>query len=336
MQVPNTASIADLTDLVARIFVRHGVTAENAAPLAESVVAAERDGAYSHGLLRLPGYAATLKSGWVDGRAVPVVSDPAPALVATDAANGFAQPALRASAALLRIKARSQGIAAAAIRDSHHFAALWPDIEPFAEEGFIALAMVNGRRRIVVWDGQRKVLGTNPMAFACPRPGRLPLVWDQASSVIAQGEVLLAAERGESLPDGVGLDAAGRPMRDPHAVLDGGSLLPYGGQKGSSIAFMIEIMAGALTGGCFGFEDRSAEYPGAQTPKAGQLVILIDPKRVPGNLYFERIEGLFAAIAESGVERLPAERRYAQRERAVRDGIVLSDRNRAILRDLLG
>ena len=175
---------------------------------------------------------------------------------------------------------------------------------------------------MVVWGGKRKLLGTSPMAFACPRPGRLPLVWDQASSVMAQGEILLAAQRGDMLPEGVGLDADGRPTTDPRAVLDGGSILPFGGHKGSSIAFMIEIIAGALTGGPFGFEDRSHEYPGAQTPKAGQTVILIDPLLVPGNRYFERIESLFEAIAASGVERLPAERRYARRQHSLRDGIT--------------
>jgi delta1-piperideine-2-carboxylate reductase len=241
--------------------------------------------------------------------------------VATEAANGFAQPALRASTPLLREKARRQGIAAVAIRNSHHFAAVWPDIEPFAVEGFIALAMVNGRLRIVVWGGKRKLLGTSPMAFASPRPGRLPLVWDQASGVLAQGEVLLAAQRGKMLPEGVGLDADGRPTTDPRAVLDGGSILPFGGHKGSSIALMIEILAGALTSGPFGFEDRSHEYPGAQTPKAGQTVILIDPLHVPGNRYFERIESLFEAIKASGVERLPADRRYAVREQSLRNGI---------------
>jgi len=127
------------------------------------------------------------------------------------------------------------------------------------------------------------------------------------------------------LPEGVGLDADGRPTTDPRAVLDGGSILPFGGHKGSSIAFMIEILAGALTGGPFGFEDRSHEYPGAQTPKAGQTVILIDPLHVPGNRYFERIESLFGAIKASGVERLPADRRYAVRKQSLRNGIPLSD-----------
>jgi delta1-piperideine-2-carboxylate reductase len=178
---------------------------------------------------------------------------------------------------------------------------------------------------MVVWGGKRKLLGTSPMAFACPRPGKLPMVWDQASGVMAQGEILLAAQRGEILPQGVGLDAGGRPTTDPRAVLDGGSILPFGGYKGSSIAFMIEVLAGALTGGPFGFEDRSHEYPGAQTPKAGQTVILINSVLVPGNRYFERIESLFEAIAASGVERLPAERRYARREYSLRDGIPVSD-----------
>ena len=333
--MPQTVSVDELTDIVSRILVRHGVRPDNAAPVAETVVAAERDGAASHGLLRLPGYVATLRSGWVDGDATPVVVDAAPGLVATDAANGFAQPALRASAPLLRDKAGSQGIAALAIRDSHHFAAVWPDLEPFAVDGFIVLAVVSGRRRMVAWDGKQKIFGTNPMGFACPRPGKLPLVWDQASSVMAQGEILLAAQHGEELPAGVALDAEGNPTTDPQAMLDGGSVLPVGGHKGSSIAFMVEVLAAALTGGNFGFEDRSAEYPGAQTSKAGQTVILIDPTRLPGNRYFERIESLFAAIADSGVSRLPAERRYAQRERSLRDGIALSDRQAAKLEELL-
>jgi delta1-piperideine-2-carboxylate reductase len=330
-----TVGVDELTDIVGRILMRHGVRPDNAAPVAETVVAAERDGSASHGLLRLPGYVTTLRSGWVDGNATPVVADVAPGLIATDAANGFAQPALRASAPLLRDKARNQGIAALAIRHSHHFAAVWPDIEPFAADGFIVLAMVNGRRRMVVWDGKRKILGTNPMGFACPRPDKLPLVWDQASSVMAQGEILLAAQRGEQLPAGAALDAEGNPTIDPRATLDGGSALPFAGHKGSSIALMIEVLAGALTGGNFGFEDRSAEYPGAETSNAGQAVILIDPRSLPDNRYFERIESLFTAITDSGVSRLPAERRYAQRERSLRDGIVLSDRQTASLQEFL-
>jgi delta1-piperideine-2-carboxylate reductase len=106
---PQTISVDALRDLVTRVLLQHGVSPSNAAPVAETIVAAERDGSASHGLLRLPGYVATLKSGWVDGRAVPVVTDAAPGLVLVEAGNGFAQPALRASTPLLRQKPAARG-----------------------------------------------------------------------------------------------------------------------------------------------------------------------------------------------------------------------------------
>lgn len=322
-QMSVVLSVDELTALVTAVLVRHGVCASNANIVAGVVAAAERDGSRSHGLFRLPGYVETLKSGWVDGNATPIVTDPAPGLVAVDAANGFAQPALAAGGPLLRSKARSQGIAALTIRNSHHFAALWPDVEPFAEEGFVAMAFVNVRSRVAPWGARKKFLGTNPMAFACPRPGGPPLVWDQASSVVAQGEVLLAANQGHALEAGIGLDAAGDPTTDPKAVLDGGAMLPFGAHKGSAIAFMVEIMAAAVTGGRFGFEDRSAAFPGALTTNAGECVILIDPHRTGGEGVEWRLGGLFDGLAVAGVERLPGDARYARRRKSVSEGVVI-------------
>lgn len=316
-------SVAELTELVTAVLARHGVAPSSARIVAGVVAAAERDGSRSHGLFRLPGYVSTLKSGWIDGGARPIVTDAAPGLVAVDAANGFAQPALAAGASLLRSKARLQGIAALAIGNSHHFAALWPDIEPFAEEGFVAMAFVNARSRIAPWGARKKFLGTNPMAFACPRPGGLPLVWDQASSVIAQGEVLHAANQGHALAEGIGLDSAGDPTIDPKAVLDGGAMLPFGGHKGSAIAFMVEIMAAAFTGSRFGFEDQSAAFPGALTTNAGECVILIDPGRTGGEGVGGRLAGLFEGLAAAGVERLPGDTRYARRRKSILEGVAI-------------
>lgn len=328
-------SVEALTDLVASVLARHGMTPRNARAVAAVVAAAERDGARSHGLLRLPGYVATLRSGFVDGAAVPEVADAAPGLVATDARNGFAQVALADSRNLLEAKARAAGIGLLAIRNSHHFAALWCDIEPFAEAGFVALAFGNVKSRVVPWGATRKLLGTNPMAFACPRRDAPPLVWDQASSVVAQGEVLLAATEGRTLAPGIGVDRAGAPSIDPHAVLDGGALMPFSGHKGSAIAFMVEVLAAALTGGRFGFEDRSAEFPGAQTTNAGECVILIDPARTGGGAFVDRIETLIGALEASGVERLPGAHRYARRRHALAHGIELGERDHAAVTALL-
>jgi delta1-piperideine-2-carboxylate reductase len=328
-------SVAELEALVAAVFVRHGMSQQNAGHVAATVAAAERDGAAAHGLLRVPGYVATLQSGWVDGQAVPVVADTTPGLVATDGQNGFAQPALAASGGRLVDKARRQGLAALAIRNSHHFAALWPDIEPFAEAGFVALAAVNSRSRVVAWDGRTRLLGTNPLAFACPRQDGPPLVWDQASSVVAQGEVLLAARAGRTLPPGIGLAADGTATTDPAAILDGGALLPFGGHKGSSIALMVEILAAALTGGRFGFEDGSAAFPGAQTSNAGEFILLIDPRAIAGDGFARRCETLFARLHDSGVTRFPADHRYRNRRRALEHGIAVPQATYAALRALL-
>jgi delta1-piperideine-2-carboxylate reductase len=315
-----------LAALIVRVLARHGMSEPNARILAVSIVAAERDGAHSHGLHRLDGYVDTLRSGWVDGGAVPHVSDVAPSLVLTDAANGFAQVALAASDSLLRQKVKATGLAALSIHNSHHFAALWPDIEPFAANGFVALTMVNSRSRIVVWGARQKVLGTNPMAFAIPRRDSPPMIWDQASSRRAQGDILLARRTGKPVDPGVGLDPNGQPTTDPAAILDGGAFLPFGEHKGSSIALMVEVLAAAFTGGRFGFEDRSASFHGAQTSNAGQFLLLADPARSAGASFFERIEALIARLRAAGSERLPSDARYARRETARQNGIEISDR----------
>jgi delta1-piperideine-2-carboxylate reductase len=326
---------AALHALVARILALAGLSAENAAIVAGVVVAAERDGTVSHGLFRLQGYLATLRSGWVDGHAVPTVTQVAPTLLLADGRNGFAQVALAAARDRLSRMARTQGMAALCAGNVHHFAALWPDIEPFAEAGFIALTMINARSRIVAFGGRRKVLGTNPMAFACPRGEGPPLVWDQASSVFSQGEVLRARQAGHAVAAGVGVDAAGQPTEDPAAILDGGALLPFGGHKGADIALMIEVLAAALTGGRFGFEDRSGGYPGAQTSNAGQFVLLIDPARTAGSGFAARVETLLAALREAGSARLPADARQARRLAAA-DGIEITESVHADLLAMLG
>ena len=85
---------AELVDLLQRIFLRHGCSEAVAGVLAGNCASAQRDGAHSHGVFRIPGYLSTLASGWVDGRAEPLVEDVASGYVSVDARGGFAQPAL--------------------------------------------------------------------------------------------------------------------------------------------------------------------------------------------------------------------------------------------------
>ena len=309
--------------LLETIFQRHGCRAEVARCLAENCAGAERDGAHSHGVFRIPGYVSTLASGWVDGQAVPVVEDVAAAFVRVDAGNGFAQPALAAARELLVSKARSAGIAVLAIRNSHHFAALWPDVEPFAEEGLVALSVVNSMTCVVPHGADRPLFGTNPIAFAAPQAQGQPIVFDLATSAIAHGDVQIAARKGERLPPGIGVDSLGQPTQDPRAILEGGALLPFGGHKGSALSMMVELLAAALTGGNFSFEFDWSGHPGAKTPWTGQLLIVIDPSKAAGQSFAERSQELVRQMHAVGLKRLPGDRRHQQRERSQHAGIAI-------------
>ncbi|AMB87746.1 lactate dehydrogenase [Pseudomonas agarici] len=324
----------DLIALLQQVFQRHGTSLEVARVLAENCASAERDGAHSHGIFRMPGYVSTLASGWVDGRAVPVVEDVALGFVRVDAVNGFAQPALAAARPMLLEKVRSAGIAVLAIRNSHHFAALWPDVEPFAYEGLVALSMVNSMTCVVPHGAERPLFGTNPIAFAAPRAGSDPIVFDLATSAMAHGDVQIAARQGERLPDGIGVNRDGQPTCDPNAILDGGALLPFGGHKGSALSMMVELLAAALTGGNFSFEFDWSRHPGAKTPWTGQLIIVIDPAKSAGHDFAERSQTLVNQMRGAGLQRLPGERRHRRRAESLRDGIALAESDLRQLRAL--
>ncbi|MGY2254208.1 Ldh family oxidoreductase [Pseudomonas reactans] len=316
-------SYETLTLLLQRIFVQHGTSESVAQVLAENCASAERDGAHSHGVFRVPGYVSTLNSGWVNGKAVPIVEDVASGFIRVDAANGFAQPALAAARSLLVDKARSAGIALLAIHNSHHFAALWPDVEPFAEDGLVALSVVNSMTCVVPHGADRPLFGTNPIAFAAPRADGPPIVFDLATSAIAHGDVQIAARKGERLPPGMGVDSLGQPTQDPKAILEGGALLPFGGHKGSALSMMVELLAAALTGGNFSFEFNWSEHPGARTPWTGQLVIVIDPSKTAGQSFAERSQELVRQMHAAGLRRLPGDRRHRTRAKSQQTGIEM-------------
>ncbi|PKH12763.1 Ldh family oxidoreductase [Pseudomonas fluorescens] len=335
--VTTASSSIPFTELVAllqQVFIRHGTSPEVAGVLAHNCASAERDGAHSHGVFRIPGYVSTLGSGWVSGKAVPLVEDVASGFVRVDANNGFAQPALAAARSLLVEKARSAGIALLAIRNSHHFAALWPDVEPFAEEGLVALSVVNSMTCVVPHGADRPLFGTNPIAFAAPRADGPPIVFDLATSAIAHGDVQIAARKGERLPLGTGVDSLGQPTQDPKAILEGGALLPFGGHKGSALSMMVELLAAALTGGNFSFEFDWSNHPGARTPWTGQLLIVIDPAKTAGQGFAERSQELVRQMHAAGLRRLPGDRRHRTRAKSLQEGIVLEVQVLQQLREL--
>jgi len=210
------------------------------------------------------------------------------------------------------------------IVNSYHFAALWYEVEALAEDGLVAFAFVNSRAYVALAGGTERLFGTNPMAFGWPRKGRPPMVFDQASSAAARGEMMLHKRDGKPMPDGWALGRDGKPTADPAEGL-AGAQLPFGGHKGSAIALMVELLSAALPRDYLSFE-ASAEEPDDGGPaKGGELVIALDPARfVPGgdaDASLDHAETLFQRLLAQDGARLPSDRRYAARERTAVDGI---------------
>ncbi len=299
-----------------------GASADQARAVADIVTAAERDECKSHGLFRIPGFCASLKSGKVTGSAEPVINDLAPAVVHVDAANGFAPLALEAGAVPLIEKARSQGIAALAVTNSYHFSALWPEVERLTNEGLVAFAFVSAKSFVAPAGGTKPLFGTNPMAFGWPRSILPAVIFDQASSASARGEIQIHERDGLSIPDGWAIDDQGQPTNDPSRALTGAQL-PFGGYKGSAIAMMVELLAGALIGDVFSFEASEKDQPDGGPSSGGEFMIAIDPERCGNGNALAHAESLFEQILIQEGTRLPSERRYRARQHTAEAGIEI-------------
>jgi (2R)-3-sulfolactate dehydrogenase (NADP+) len=325
-------TLAEAEALVVDALARCRTSAANALCVARALVAAEADGLKGHGLSRVPTYAAQAKVGKVDGFAIPALTRPQPATVAIDACNGFAYPAIDLAVATLPEVARRQGIAAAAIRRSHHCGVAGHPVEQLAQAGLIALMFANTPAAIAPAGGTRGVLGTNPIAFACPLPGRAPIVIDLSLSKVARGNILAAQQKGERIPEGWALDAAGRPTTDPASAL-AGTMLPLGDAKGTALALMVELLAAGLTGANFAAEASSFLDAEGPPPGTGQLIIVFDPSAFGGTDVDSRFAALAASIEQQPGARLPGTRRLAAREKGATDGLVISE---AVLAEIRG
>jgi (2R)-3-sulfolactate dehydrogenase (NADP+) len=318
-----TLTLAQADELAVRTLTRCRTSEGNAKSVARALVGAEADGLKGHGLSRVPTYAAQAKVRKVDGMAVPHATHPRPALIAIDAQNGFAFPAIELAEKELHEVAPKQGVAAAAIRRSSHAGAAGHPVERLAEAGLVALMFVNTPGAMAPWGGSKAVFGTNPVAFACPLTGRAPLVIDLSLSKVARGNVATAKQRGEKIPEGWALDEHGKPTTDPNAALRG-TMLPMGDAKGVALALMVELLAAGLTGSNFAAEASSYLDAEGSPPGTGQLIVAFDPAAF-GSHALPRFAALAQSIESQPGARLPGARRLMSREKAKTDGLVISD-----------
>jgi len=261
---------------------------------------------------------------------VPVVERPRPGVAVVDAKHGFAYPAINMALSLLPGMTRETGVAAASIRRSHHCGAAGHPVERLAEAGLLALLFANTPSAIAPWGGSKAVFGTNPIAFACPLPGRAPIVVDLSLSKVARGNILAAKQKGERIPQGWALDAQGRETTDPDEALRG-TMMPLGEAKGTALVLMVELLAAGLTGANYAAEASSFLDAEGPPPGTGQLLIAFDPAAFGGDP--ARFAVLAAAIEQQPGARIPGARRFAARQKASSAGVTIPD---ALMRQIEG
>lgn len=315
-------SIDQVYELSFDVLTHNGFSAAHAAAIAKTITAGQRDDCQSHGLYRLLVCVRTLKTGLVDAAALPLITHPTPAVVQVDAQRAYSLLAFQEGLPHLVEKAKSNGVAVLAINNCFHFSALWPEVEAIAQHGLAGLAMTPSHSWVAPAGGTRPVFGTNPFAFAWPRPGGYPYVFDFATSMVARGEIELHRRSGRAIPEGWAIDRDGRPTTDAAAGLDG-AMLTFGSYKGSALSTMIELLAGPLIGDWTSLQSQAFDNGAGGTPLHGELVIALDPDilgRGQRAINASSAEAMLDAISGQGA-RLPSERRFKARAVSEREGV---------------
>jgi LDH2 family malate/lactate/ureidoglycolate dehydrogenase len=314
-----------LEELGTAVLEAAGAPPAAAAQVARSLVRANFLGVDSHGVIRVAQYVAEIEAGLLDPAARPSV-DERGAFLVVDGRGGFGQVAAAAAATRLIDHTQTAGLAAATVSGVRHVGRIGEYVELLARAGLVALALCNGGPpggRVRPFGGSRSFFPTNPIAYAVPSSGD-PVVADFSTSIVAEGRVRLARQRGERLPEGWLVDAAGQPTTDPALLYEGGSLLPAGGHKGSALALLVELMGGVLTGA--GTASTGAD------PGNGLVLLALDPARLQPSETFASavgrvVDALRSVPPVAGVERIRAPGDLERETSALREeeGIPLAE-----------
>lgn len=332
--------VETLRTYVGDIFGKAGCDQAEAKRTAHHLVSANLAGHDSHGVIRVPRYVQWLREGLVRaGRAPTIVTESATHAV-VDGNLGLGQTIGPQTVDLGITKAREAGLAVVALRNSGHIGRIGDWAERAAEAGLVSIHFVNvGMGEIVApFGGTERRFGTNPMCIGVPQPEGPPLLLDFATSIVAEGKVLVASNGGKPIPSDALVTRDGRLSGDPaefYGPLEGGmrdpgrgsgALRTFGDHKGSAIAFMCEILAGCLAG-----SPTAGPLPGGTRGGIvnGMLSIYLDPGHF-GAAGFAQTAREFAEYVRAtapmtpgGEVLVPGDAEARVRAERLRDGIPL-------------
>jgi len=336
-----------MQDLTAEIFVAAGCSAEEGARIGRRPVMANLTGHDSHGVIRVPRYLQWMRDGTlVPGQTIEIVTE-SESFAVVDGRHGFGQSVGTQAVELGIAKAKKNGVAIVALRNAGHLGRIGDWAEMAVDAGLISIHFVNvaGSLLVAPFGGTERRMSTNPICIGVPLEDGPPLILDFATALVAEGKVQVAASGGKALPPGALIGPDGVPSTDPKTLygegdhndpkngrLGKGAIRAMGEHKGSGLAFMCEMLAGALTGsGCAG--------PAERRIANGMLSIYIDIEAFSGNHEFGAEARAYidfftsARPAETDGEVLvPGEPERRRRAARLADGLELTEQ---VWRDIL-
>jgi uncharacterized oxidoreductase len=335
-----TVPVDVLQGFIAAIFTKAGCAADEGGRIAHHLLSANLTGHDSHGVIRTPRYVQWLQEGKVKAaQTITVVHETATHAI-VDGNWGFGQTVAPQAVDLGIAKAREAGISVIGLRFAGHIGRIGDWGERAAEAGLISIHFVNvaGGELVAPFGGVDRRFSTNPLCIACPT-AEGPLVLDFATSLVAEGKVLVASNGGKPVPAGSLIEPDGTLSDDPRTLygpIEGthvrdsaqgaGALRAFGEHKGSGLAFMCEILAGCLTEG-----GTSGPIPGGKRSRIanGMLSIYLSPGGF-GAASFQRAAREYTDYvkasrpASPGTEVLvPGETEARTRAARLRDGVPL-------------
>lgn len=322
-----TIDAAALRGFVEALFRSAGCDEPVASQVADVFVEADLRGIGLQGLDHVPTILAEIRAGKVRPAGQPAAKrDGATALVNADLAPG--PIGANFAADLAAEIAAAEGCAAVGVANGNDLYLLGYYAERIARKGLVGIALTTGHALVHPFGGTERMLGTNPIAVAVPRPGPHPFLVEMSTSALAAGRVRQAMYHGELLPDGAGVGPDGNPSRDA-ATVRAGAIAPMAGHKGYGLSLAIALIAGPLIGAVVG--KARDDRPG-WSGSPGQFFLVINPQSF-GNekTFLDAVENYLLEIrssrkADSVDEiRIPGDRAFSDRKRHLRNGVPIPD-----------
>ena len=217
-----TIQVPNLINFVAEVFSHSESSTDEARRIATYLTTANLTGHDSHGVIRVPVYVRWKKMGSVVPNQTAEIVVDTPSLAVVDGKFGYGQTVTPQAVRIGIEKCKKAGLAAVALRNAGHIGRVGDWAEMAAAEGLVSIHFVNAAGSLLVapFGGVEKRLSTAPYCVGIPRQGQDPIVLDFATSIVAEGKVLVASRGGKKLPKGALVDHDGTLSEDP-AVLYG-------------------------------------------------------------------------------------------------------------------